>query len=111
MVFHLGCLIRLNEVGLMQKLKRVSSVSGGSLTAAVLGWRWKDLRFDPHGVAKNLEDLVVRPIRNVAGVTLDAGSVIGGIFRPFRTINDNVIAGYRKHLFGDRGAEQSAHWD
>ncbi len=37
MVFHLGALIRLNEVGLLSQLKRVSSASGGSITAGVLG--------------------------------------------------------------------------
>jgi NTE family protein len=34
MVFHLGALIRLNELGLLPRLKRVSSVSGGSITSA-----------------------------------------------------------------------------
>jgi len=34
MIFHLGALIRLNVVGLLMPLNRVSSVSGGSITAA-----------------------------------------------------------------------------
>lgn len=34
MVFHVGALCRLNEVGLLSKLKRVSSVSGGSIRPA-----------------------------------------------------------------------------
>jgi NTE family protein len=37
MVFHLGALWRLNEVGLLKKLDRISSVSGGSITAGMLG--------------------------------------------------------------------------
>ncbi len=37
MVYHLGSLWRLNEAGLLRGLKRVSSVSGGSITAAMLG--------------------------------------------------------------------------
>jgi hypothetical protein len=45
MVFHVGALIRLNEVGLLRKIKRISSVSGGSITAAVLGTSWKDMKF------------------------------------------------------------------
>ena len=32
MLFHAGCLWRLNELGLLSSLKRVSSVSGGSIT-------------------------------------------------------------------------------
>ena len=32
MLFHLGAIWRLNELGYLQQLKRVSSVSGGSIT-------------------------------------------------------------------------------
>ena len=37
MLFHLGALWRLNQAGYLQRLERVSSVSGGSITAATLG--------------------------------------------------------------------------
>ena len=37
MVFHLGALWRLNELGYLPRLDRISSVSGGSITAGVLG--------------------------------------------------------------------------
>jgi NTE family protein len=33
MIFHVGGLIRLNEVALLRKIKRISSVSGGSITS------------------------------------------------------------------------------
>jgi len=36
MIFHLGTLLSLNELGFLKKLARVSSVSGGSITAGVL---------------------------------------------------------------------------
>ena len=41
MVFHLGALLRLNEVGFLSKLTRVSSVSGGSITAGALAMSGK----------------------------------------------------------------------
>src|SRR5947209_5408833 len=53
MLFHLGALWRLNELGYLPKLDRVSSVSGGSITAGVLGLAWPSFSFDPHGVATN----------------------------------------------------------
>jgi len=37
MLFHLGGIIRLNETGHLKEIARVSSVSGGSITAGVLG--------------------------------------------------------------------------
>ena len=40
MLYHLGGLSRLNEAGILPKLKRVSSVSGGSIAAGVLGYKW-----------------------------------------------------------------------
>src|SRR3954462_12437087 len=49
MLFHIGSLWRLNEVGWLPKLKRISSVSGGSITSAQLALAWPDLNFDPSG--------------------------------------------------------------
>src|SRR5688572_7117030 len=57
MIFHLGALWRLNQLGFLKKLSRISSVSGGSITAGVLALAWKQLNFDERGVAANLEEL------------------------------------------------------
>jgi NTE family protein len=60
MLFHVGCLWRLNEMGMLPKLDRISSVSGGSITAGVLGSNWKDLEFDRNGVAQQFDELLVK---------------------------------------------------
>src|SRR5213083_2024169 len=78
MLFHLGALIRLNEIGLLQKCSRISSVSGGSITAGLLGLRWPDLEFQ-NGVAQKLLAAVINPVRSLAERTIDADSIIGGI--------------------------------
>jgi NTE family protein len=96
MVFHVGALIRLNEVGLMRKIKRMSSVSGGSITAGVLGTSWKDLKFT-FDVAVNF-DVVVERVRQMADTTVDAGAIIGGILLP-GSISDRVAKAYDKTLF------------
>jgi NTE family protein len=103
MVFHVGALIRLNEVALLRKTKRISSVSGGSLTAGVLGTSWKDLKFKDD-VASNFE-LVVERVREMADVTVDAGAIVGGILLP-GSISDRVAKAYDKTLF--KGAKLEA---
>ena len=49
MLFHVGALWRLNEVGYLSKLSRVSSVSGGSITAGVLACTGLSWRGTPTG--------------------------------------------------------------
>lgn len=99
MVFHLGALIRLNEAGLLGKLARISSVSGGSITAAYLGLKWNALEFGADGRAARL-DLVVDGIRRMASTSIDVGSIIGGILLPGR-IADRVARAYAATLYGD----------
>jgi NTE family protein len=99
MVFHIGVLWRLNELGYLPRLDRVSSVSGGSITAGVLGARWERLAFDPTGVAKAFDAQVVTPLRELASRTLDARAIIGGALLP-GTIAEAVAAAYDRHLFG-----------
>lgn len=101
MLFHLGAVWRLNDAGLLRGLVRVSSVSGGSITAGVLGLNWRQLQFNENNVAINLEELVINPIRRLADDTIDQGSIIKGILLPRRTIADEIAEAYRKHLFGN----------
>ena len=99
MLFHLGALWRLNELAYLPKLARISSVSGGSITAGVLGLKWGQLGLAPTGVATNFVSQVVDPIRALAGRTVDEGAILGGIFLP-GSIADKVTDAYRKYLFG-----------
>ena len=101
MIFHIGALWRLNEFGYLKKLKRISSVSGGSITAAVLGMNWSKLEFDGKGVAGNFKSHVAKPIRNLADKTIDRKAIFTGILTP-GSISDKVAGAYRKYLFGDK---------
>lgn len=99
MVFHLGALWRLNELEYLKKLTRFTSVSGGSITAAVLGWRWRHLTF-ASGVASNFVDEVVARVRRLAGRTIDQGAILSGLLTP-GSIAEKVTNSYREHVFGD----------
>lgn len=98
MLFHIGCLWRLNQLGLMAKLNRISSVSGGSITSGVLGMNWRDLGFTPGAESGRFEDLVVAPIRQLASTTIDEGAIFGGIFLP-GSVADHVADKYDKLVF------------
>src|SRR5579864_3376780 len=82
MIFHVGALLRLNELGYLPKLKRISSVSGGSITAGVLALNWGKLNFDGKGVGGDFHRQVTEPIRKMAGRTIDATAIIEGLLLP-----------------------------
>lgn len=101
MLFHLGAIWRLNDAGYLPRLDRVSSVSGGSITAGVLGSAWSTLTFGNGGVATNLVSEVVVPLRRMASKTIDRGAVLGGIFTP-GSISSKIRQQYENILFGER---------
>ncbi len=101
MLFHLGCVWRLNHAGLLGSLKRVSSVSGGSITAGVLGMNWRAMGLatqTPQAINEKFQELLVAPIRKIASTTVDEGAVLGGIFLP-GSISDHVADHYDSLLF------------
>jgi NTE family protein len=98
MLFHVGALWRLNELGWLKQLSRVSSVSGGSITAGMLARHWGDLTFDGANVATNFGSKLVDPIREFAGRTVDVGAGLKGAFLP-GSIADRVADSYDEHLF------------
>ena len=97
-LFHVGSVMRLNQSGLLKKISRISSVSGGSIASGVLAVHWDQLQFDPSGIATNLEAQFVAPLRNFCGKTIDTWSIISGALNPFKTAGDEVIEHYRDDL-------------
>jgi NTE family protein len=98
MVFHVGVLWRLYEAGLLGGLKRISSVSGGSITAGLLALKWRDLSFIPANLKNDFVPKVVQPLRAMAGETIDADAVIFGSLLPGR-ISDRIARAYDTTLF------------
>jgi NTE family protein len=98
MVFHIGVLWRLYETGLLKDIKRISSVSGGSITAGQLALAWRNLSFRPDSVRSDFIPGFVEPLRAFAGVTIDAESVILGALLP-GSVGDRIAKAYDDHLF------------
>lgn len=69
MLFHVGALWRLNQIGCLKELEVISSVSGGSIVAGVLASRWGRLTFDGDGVATNFEQEIAKPLMDFAATT------------------------------------------
>jgi Patatin-like phospholipase len=105
MLFHLGSLCRLNEAGYLPRLDRVSSVSGGSITAGVLANRWARLLFDSSGVASNFADEIVSPLRRLASRRIDLAAIVLGVLLP-GSVGNRVASSYRRHLFGDTSLQE-----
>lgn len=97
-LFHVGVLWRLNQFGVLRKLSRISSVSGGSIASGLLAVRWNKLTFDSTGFASNFEDEVVAPLRHFCSLNIDVTSVITGALNPFKSAGDEVADEFRKHL-------------
>jgi NTE family protein len=97
MVFHLGALMRLNEAGMLGSLDRISSVSGGSITAGVLALHWNAIGVQPNAPAPGFAT-VVDEVRKLAGQTIDVGSILEGLFGP-GNVSAKVHAAYDKVLF------------
>jgi NTE family protein len=98
MLFHVGALWRLNQAGWLPRLDRVSSVSGGSITAAVIALAWTRLEFE-QGAANNFDELVVEPVREMARQSIDVSAALLGALGP-GSVAERAAAAYRKHLLG-----------
>jgi len=77
-LFHLGGLIRLRELGWLGRIDRISSVSGGSIMAAILARGWKSLQ-DADFSSVAFTELVTQPTLRFAGRHIDAFVIAGGL--------------------------------
>lgn len=97
-LFGLGGLWRLNEAGLLAHIDRISSVSGGSITAGLLAHRWSRLEFHA-GRAANFVEEIAKPLRALCNHDIDVHSGLKGLLNPFRSVGDYLARAYDKHLF------------
>lgn len=101
-LFHVGSLWRLNELGLLSQIDRIASVSGGSITAAMLGLAWNHFDWDPtrtHITAASFQKRFVEPLRKLTRQTIDLPAIGWGLFSPLSTIGDQIAEAYDETLF------------
>jgi NTE family protein len=101
MLFHAGALLRLNELGLLSRAARISSVSGGSIAAAFLASRWSELRSDNAGSFINLQERFVAPLLEFSRQNLDVKNILTGLL-PGTSAARRMALSYERHLLGTR---------
>jgi NTE family protein len=60
-IFHLGALRRLNELGVLSRIRACISVSGGSILNGILASRWNSLTADTNGRYSNFHEVIEVP--------------------------------------------------
>ena len=114
MLFHVGTLWRLHELGLLAQASHISSVSAGSITAAVLALQWDRIQADrlqsagadgPVPDMRCFRSLVAEPLMHLADHTIDVPAVLAGSLWPSGAAR-NLESTYKRALFDDARLEQ-----
>jgi len=100
-LFSLGSLWRLNEMGLLAQINRMTSVSGSSILSAFLAKNWSELKFNSGTtIFGNFSTVIADPIRDFCSKNLDVKAGISGILSFRKSIGDKIAEAYAKQLFG-----------
>jgi NTE family protein len=100
MLYHAGAIWRLDELGVLPKIKLISSVSGGSITSGALAVAWKDLTWDEAtGRASNLREKFLEPILRQAVDAIDYESIALGLL-PWDHAFRHVAQSYERNVTG-----------
>lgn len=107
-LFHLGAILRLNELGVLAQLSTITSVSGGSILNGMLAARWARLKLGPDGTYTNLQEEVARPVREFCSKDLRTPILFGArlnptmwgvLLRDWFSVSANFLAESYERLF------------
>ena len=98
MLFHLGAVVRLNELRLLRELDEFAAVSGGAIVAGRLASVWARLQFR-FGVATNLWELLAAPLLDFAGRRVDVRAATRALV-PGVSAAAQVEAAFRSGVVG-----------
>jgi len=95
-LFHVGTFRRLVELGILTRLDRISSISGGSIAAGRLAQVWDQLEANP--TVANYEALVGQPLRDFCRRSIDARAGIEGLLSPWTSAGAEIEKEYAQHV-------------
>ena len=96
-LFHLGAVQRLNELGMLESIQRISAVSGGTFLSGVIASKWSELTFH-EGIIVNFPEKIRHTIWKFCSLNIDTKATIAGAISGTRYLEKC----YRKHLVGDK---------
>lgn len=100
MLFHVGAMWRLHELGLLKQVHTVSSVSGGSIAAATMARQFPRVAGEPVGATECYRLLVAAPLLKLSQTTLDLAAVTRSLFS-FDSAGNVLANVYAERLFGN----------
>ena len=99
MLFHVGAFTRLNELGILGVVKRISSVSGGSIATGYLAKVWTDLaKSQANGVFTSFKQTYVQPMLAFSKNKIDVVDALTGVL-PWSSAAEEVAESYDELLF------------
>lgn len=99
MLFHAGALMRLNELGVLSMVARVSSVSSGSIASGYLACVWNQLGTpDAAGSYAQFKEKYLEPILAFSREKIDVGDILTGLL-PWTSAAEQIEGSYDKFLF------------
>lgn len=103
-LFHAGALLRMNELGLLQQVGKISSVSGGSLISGYLAVKWPLLNWNNTvgpglSTATNFRTVIVDMIYSYCGKDIE-GTAWSGVLVPWEHAAENLEDEFEKNLYG-----------
>jgi len=97
-LFELGVLWRLNELGALGHVTRITAVSGGSIIAAAAVLHWRALEFDKFAVSPYFATAIAKPILHLTGKTIDVPAVARSFLSRY-SASHFIAAAYDAELF------------
>ena len=96
MLFHAGALLRLNELGVLPRVARISSVSGGSIAGGYLACIWNELKSSgSSGAFDQFKQKYVEPILGFSREKIDVEDALTGLL-PWTSASEQVAKSYDK---------------
>jgi len=92
-------MMRLNELGVLSQVARISSVSGGQIASGYLACAWNQLGTQSAaGVFSRFQEIYVEPMLAFSREKIGIGDIVHGLL-PWTSAAEQVAAGFDRSLF------------